>query len=400
MRRGSPFSGEDCAPDGVAGILPGMLSIQRDVAILGTGRALPKRKVTNDDLRPLVTNYDPASGDFSLWVDRVTHIQSRYWVDPDEESSGTIGTEAARRAIESSGVAPSEIDQLIFCSFTYNNLFPGEHPKMAHDLGLQCGAFVMTAACAGSLFGLSLAKALVSSGQCRNVLVVGSECLSRCTNVADPITAILFGDTAGAMLVGRKDPSKPGGLGSKVVLRTEYNAEAITMMNANCPQPRTFIDGDPRRTWRQMLRMEGGPRVLRSAVTRMADASVEALGFTSQDLKDDSPALREVLSRTFVVPHQANGRIVDGLQEKLAIARERVYRTIYFAGNSSAGSNPFTYDFACREGNLDRTEPPEGATTMGDVRPTGRRLATGDLVVMASIGAGYSYGAMVIEQAF
>lgn len=377
-----------------------MLSIDRDVAILGTGRALPKRQVTNAELQALVKNYDLSSGDFSGWVDRVTHIQSRYWIDPDAESSGSLGTEAARRAIEVSGVAPSEIDHLIFCSFTYNNLFPGEHPKMVQDLGLDCGAFVMTAACAGSLFGLSLAKALVRSGQCRNVLVVGSECLSRCTNIEDPITAILFGDAAGAMLVGRKDPSRPGGIGSKVVLRTEYNSEAITMMNANCPQPRTFVDGDPKRMFRQMLRMEGGPRVLRSAVTRMSDAAAECLGFTSRDLKDGSPALRETLAQAFLVSHQANGRIIDGLQEKLGLTRDRVFRTIYFAGNTSAASNPFTYDFAVREGNLDRTDPPDGAPEMGQVRPAGRRLAKGDLVLMTSIGAGYSYGAVAIEQAF
>jgi 3-oxoacyl-[acyl-carrier-protein] synthase-3 len=377
-----------------------MLPIQRDVAILGSGRALPKHQLTNDGLRPLVTNYDSSSGDFSLWVDRVTHIQSRYWIDPTVESAGSLGTEAARNAVESSGVDPAEIDHLIFCSFTYNNLFPGEHVKLLKDLGIDCGAFQMTAACAGSLYGLVLATSLVRSGQCRNVLVVGTECLSRCTDPADPITAILFGDAAGAMVVGRKDPAAPGGLLPRAVLRTEYNPEAISMTNANCPLPSAFVDGDYRREHRPMLRMEGGPRVLRSAVTRMADATVECLGFTSQDLKDGNPALREILDRARLVPHQANGRIVDGLQEKLGISRDRVYRTIYFAGNTSAASNPFTYDFAAREGNLDRVEPAEGSGRMGEVRPCGRRLQKGDLVLMPSIGAGYSFGAVVLEQAF
>jgi 3-oxoacyl-[acyl-carrier-protein] synthase III len=201
------------------------------------------------------------------------------------------------------------------------------------------------------------------------------------------------------LVVGRKDPSKPGGLGATAVLRTEYNADAIFMMNANCPQPRAFLDGDYRRMRRNMLKMEGGPRVLRSAVTRMADATAECLGFTARDLKDGNPDLLEVLGRAHLVSHQANGRIIDGLQEKLGLPRDRVYRTIYFAGNTSAASNPFTYDYATREGNLDRAEPPEGATEMGAIRPSGRKLAKGDLVLMASIGAGYSYGAIAIEHA-
>lgn len=363
-------------------------------ALLGTGRALPSRRITNDELRGFIRNYDESSGDFALWVDRVTHIQERHWTDAETESAGTMGTAAARAALESSGVAPSEVDQLLFCSFTPNELFPGEHVRMVRDLGLSCGAFQMTAACAGSVYGLALARSLVLSGQCRNVLVVATECVSRATNFDDPLTAILFSDAAGAMLVGRPREPGDGGFLGHAVLRTEYHPTAITMSNGNCPTPDRYVDGDWRKERRPVLAMEGGARVLKSAVTRMADAVVECLGFTPQDLKDENPALREVLNRVKVVPHQANGRIVDGLQEKLGLPRANVYRTIYFLGNCSAATNAFTLDYGIRVGNLDRVEPPEGATTMGKIVASDARIRKGDLVVMVSIGSGYSYGAM------
>lgn len=377
-----------------------MLTVQRDVALLGTGRALPERRVSNAELRGLVRNYDEGSGDFALWVDRVTHIQDRYWIDPARESAGSLGETAARQALERSGVAASEVDHLIFCSFTYNEIFPGEHVKIVRNLGMTCGAFQMTAACAGSLYGMNLARALVMSGQCRNVMVVGVECLSRCTNFDDPVTAILFGDSAGAMLIGRKSDGRATGFAGTPILRTEYSADAIFMMNGNAPTQDRISATDDKLALRPMLAMQGGPRVLRSAVTRMADAVVECLGFTPQDLKDESPALRDVLSRVKLIPHQANGRIVDGLQEKLGLPRENVYRTIYFTGNCSAATNVFTLDYAVREGNLDRIAPAEGSQEMGRIVKTGAPIANGDLVVMVSIGAGYSYGAMAFVHAY
>lgn len=371
-----------------------MIPLDREVALLGTGRAQPSRRITNADLRPYINNYDESSGDFALWVDRVTHIQERSWIDPATESAGSLGTTASRAALEQSGLAPSEIDHVVFCSFTANEMFPGEHVRLIRDMGLSCGAFQMTAACAGSLYGMAVARSMVSSGLCRNVLVVGTECISRVTNFDDPLTAILFGDAAGAMVVGRKSDGAETGFLGRAVLRTEYHPTSITMPNGNAPTPDRYVDGDWRRESSPVLAMEGGARVLKSAVTRMADAVVECLGFTPQDLKDDLPALRDVLSRAKIIPHQANGRIVDGLQEKLGVPREHVYRTIYFLGNCSAATNPFTLDYAIRVGNMDRIEPPPGARQMGALVTTPERIRKGDLVVMVAIGSGYSYGAM------
>jgi 3-oxoacyl-[acyl-carrier-protein] synthase-3 len=377
-----------------------MVPLHRDVAILGTGRALPARRIPNAELAKLVSNYDAASGDFSVWVDRVTHIQERWWVEPGRENAGSLGMAASRHALEQAGLRGSEIDQVVFCSFTYDEIFPGEHALIARDLGTNCGTFVMTAACAGSVYGLTIARSLVQSGQCRNVLVVGSECMSRVTDLTDPMTAILFGDAAGAMVVGRKADGEDTGFLGTSVLRNEYHPTAIWMKNANCPVPGVLTGPDRRQQNREWLHMEGGPRVLRNAVNRMADAVVECLGFTPDDLRDGKPELRALLQRAKIVPHQANGRIVDGLQEKLGCPRENVYRTVYFAGNSSEATNAFTLDYAIREGNLDRQEPAEGSGRMGTIVRSDRRIAKGDLVVMVSIGAGYVYGAVAFVHGY
>jgi 3-oxoacyl-[acyl-carrier-protein] synthase III len=378
-----------------------MVNLDREVAILGTGSALPPRLVTNDELRGIVRNYDESSGDFCLWVDRVTHIQERRWIDPDRESAGTLGLEASRHAIEAAGLRPSEIEHVIFGSFTYNQLFPGEHAWLTKELGTDAGAFLMTAACAGMVFAFTLARSLVQAGQYRNVLVIGSECCSRVTDFDDPVTAILFGDAAGAVVVGRKDDGEDTGFLGRSVLRTEYTADAIHMWNANAPTPGRMSPAEElRRQERSFLRMEGGPRVLRNAVNRMADAVCEVLGFTARDLKDGNPELRALLDRAKIVPHQANGRIVDGLRDKLGVPDENVYRTIYFAGNSSAATNVLTLDRAVRVGNLRRVEPEEGSLRMGRIEPCGRTVQKGDLVVMVSIGAGYMYGAVAWVHAY
>jgi len=381
-----------------------MPQLDREVAILGTGSALPERVVTNAELRPYVQNYDESSGDFAVWVDRVTHIQERRWIDPTRETAGSIGLAAARRAIEAARIQPSDIEHVVFCSFTVEEMFPGDPSWMVNELGLTCGVFMMTAACAGTVWGVTIARSLVQSGQYKNVLVVGSECISRATDLNDPLTAILFADAAGAVVVGRKSDGAETGFYGKSIHRLEWAPESINMWNGNSATPKHLLgnkrDMLTREQERPVLRMVAGPRVLRNAVNRMAQAVVECLGFTMDDLKDESPALREVLSRAMIIPHQANSRIVEGLQEKHGLPVDSVYRTIYHTGNASAATMTYTLDYAVRVGNLRRAEPPEGAAHMGAISPCGRRLRKGDLVVLVSIGAGYLYGAVAFVHAY
>jgi 3-oxoacyl-[acyl-carrier-protein] synthase-3 len=374
--------------------------LDRNVAILGVGGAVPERRVTNEELRGLITGYDDESGDFSAWVDRVTHIQERRFADPAIDGVAQLSLESCRQAIESSGVDPSEIDQVILCSFTFEDLYPGVHAWLVPQLGLDCGAIILTGACSGSLWGLTYGRSLVQSGQCRNVLVIGAECISRAMDFTDPLTAILFADAAGAVVIGRTDGTEDVGFVGKSVLKSEFSNDSIMMTNCNAPPGQRMDATSPRTADRQYIRMAGGPRVLRNAVNRMAASVVEVLGHTMDDLKNDDPELRETLSRVRLIPHQANGRIIDGMQSKLGLGEDQVYRTVYIYGNSSAATNLITYDYGCREGNLRRLPPPEGVEAMGTIEPCGRRIEKGDLVVLTAIGAGYLYGSVAFVQAF
>ena len=375
------------------------LPFAHEVGVLGTGSQLGSRVVDNPTLERIVRGYDASSGDFSQWVERVTHIRSRNFC-AEGESAGTMGIAAAKRALEASGTDPAAVDLVIACTFTTSELFPGDAVDIARSLNPRCGVFTVAAACAGSLYGLATAFGMVRAGLHRNVMVVGVEHLTRAMNFADPLTAILFADGAGAVLIGRRPHPDPGsGFVDRVVLRHDYAPGTIMMDNANVAlADRVAGDAATRAApgadalvKRQFIRMEGGPRVLRNAVNAMADTVVTLLGFTMDDLKRDDPALRELLRQVHLVPHQANGRIVDGLQEKLGIPEEQVYRTIYFAGNMSAATNVVTLDYAFREGNLRRRENPDGTVEIG---PCGRRLRKGDLVVVTTIGGGYIYGAV------
>lgn len=371
------------------------LDLDPTVAILGTGSALPRRRVPNSELEGLIRGYDAESGDFATWVDRVTHIQERAFSDPTQgETAGSIGEIAARHAIDAAGIPVGEIDQMIFCSFTYGDQFPGEHVHLVDSLGIDCGTFAMTAACAGSLFGVTLARSLVQSGQCRNVLVVGSEMLSRVIDWGDPITAILFADAAGAVVVGRKDRERTGGFIGQSVLRSQLSTNTIMMKNGNCPPDGTLPGHDARVQERQFLGMRGGPRVLRNAINKMSTVVCESLGYTLDDLKNGNPELRALLDRAKIVPHQANGRILDGLQKALGVPRDNLYRTVYHAGNSSAATNVYTLDYAVRVGNQWREDPAEGQDGMGIIHDVDARIEPGDVVVLVSIGAGYLYGAV------
>ncbi len=367
-----------------------------DVAVLGTGSCLGSREITNETLRGLISNYDESSGDFSTWVDRVTHIQKRHWCGEDE-SAGTLGRTAAARAIEAAGIDRGEIDLLMAATFTPRELYPGDVVDIACSINERCGVFTLSAGCAGSVHTMALAQAMVRSGYARNVMVVGVEVLSQTIDLRDPLTAILFADGAGAVLIGRPRDPRPGtGMIDRVVLKHLYDGGNITMSNANLSLPSRILGPSDRAkdgyaVERQFLKMQGGPRVLRNAVNAMSEVTVELLGFTMDDLKEGHPGLRALLDQVHLVPHQANGRIVDGVQEKLGLAEDRVYRTVYHAGNMSAGTNVYTLDYAMREGNLRRREDPSGR---GVIVPCGRPLAKGDLVVVCTIGAGYIYGAV------
>lgn len=368
--------------------------INRSVTVLGTGRCIPPQRITNDQLRDMVTNYDEeASGDFSTWVDRVTHIHERCFIE-DGQTAGDMGAEAAKRALDMAGVKPTDLDLIIHASFTPSACVPGDHVMIADRIGAQSTpSFTLTAACAGSVQGMAIAYGMLASGMMRRILVVGAETISPTLDFGDPLTAILFGDGAGAVVLGRVDDTDAGMLPPD--LGFDFNWENISMGNMNMPFTSTVANparnGSPPTVEKTYLQMSAGPSVLRNAVNAMAGSVRKNLGYA--DGKVPGADMDELRGRIRLVPHQANGRIVDGLTKKLGLDPTRVTKTVHRYGNVSAASNLMALDYAVREGNLKADVEPETGKIL-EIHEVADPIRRGDLVVLPSIGAGYLFGSV------
>jgi len=374
--------------------------LNRSVAVLGTGSYLPETIVGNAALEGLIVGYDrEKSGDFSTWVDRVTHIHERRYIA--DETAAVLGAEAARRALDMAGVKASELDLIILASFTSSSQVPGDHVLISKEIGADATpSFLLTSACAGSVQGMAMAYGMLASGVMKRIMVIGSETISPTLDYADPLTSILFGDGAGAVVMGVVPESKGGML--PPVLGHEFNWENITMANINVP----FLsnvrdeggDGVPPAIEKAYLTMISGPSVLRNAVNTMAGSVREVLGYgNAGNGENRDPALADTLAGVRVVPHQANGRIVDGLRKKLDVPELKTTKTVYKVGNVSAASNLIALDFAMRTGNYEADVDAE----TGKIRSIGvvdDPIASGELVVLPTIGAGYLYGAVGFVQ--
>jgi 3-oxoacyl-[acyl-carrier-protein] synthase-3 len=366
------------------------------VQIAGTGSYVPSRVVDNRTLEGLVHGYDEAkSGPFAEWVDQVTHIHERRYAEPGSRSSD-LAIPAARRALEAAGVEPKDLSLIVYASFTMSHMIPGDHCLLAEALGAHaCPTFNLMAACAGSLYGLGMAYGMVASGAMRHVLVVGAETITPVVNFHDPLTALLFGDGAGAAVVSRDDAA-PAGTGMLPPhLSFEYSADTIRVENSNNPHGVRCFPAQPenpgvRLVEQSLIEMAGGPRVLRGAVNHMAECTVRVLGYEPRALRDGDPALAETLRSAWLVPHQANGRIIDGLVERLGVPPERTVKTIYRYGNLSAASNLVALDHAVRQGNMERVLDADGKVL--EVRTVPTTIQPRDLVLMPSIGGGYLMG--------
>ncbi|MEM8883916.1 MAG: ketoacyl-ACP synthase III [Planctomycetota bacterium] len=366
--------------------------LNRSVAVLGTGSYLPERVISNPVLEDLIIGYDSErSGDFTTWVDRVTHISERRYVS-DEQTVADIGSRAAKKALEMAGVEANELDLIILASFTGASSVPGDHVLIARELGADATpSFTHTAACAGSVQAMAMAYGMLASGVMRRILVVGAETISPTLDYADALTSILFGDGAGAVVLGTV-PESDGGM-LPPVLGHEFNWENITMANINQPflsKVHTPSDGTrPPGIEKAYLKMISGPSVLRNAVNTMAGCVRQCLGFESD--ADDGYA--DTMAGARVIPHQANGRIVDGLRKKLGVTAEQVTKTVYKVGNLSAASNVIALDFAMRKGNLRADVDGESGKILA-IEEYGKPIEKGELVVLPTIGAGYLFGAV------
>jgi 3-oxoacyl-[acyl-carrier-protein] synthase-3 len=312
--------------------------------IKGTGSALPKNRVSNAELAAKVDTSDE-------WITERTGIKFRHIAGPDE-TTATLATEASRRALQAAGMTPDDIDLIIVATATPDQTFPASATVVQHNLGCNGGvAFDVAAVCSGFLYAFSVAESMIRAGSAKNALVIGSETFSRILDWEDRATCVLFGDGAGAVVLC-------GEVGTRGALATRLHADGKH-------NELLYVDGGPSTTGTVgKLRMKGR-EVFRHAVTNLANVMTETL--EAAELQADDV--------DWVVPHQANARIIDATAKKLGLDSSKVVLTVDQHANTSAASVPLALDVAVRDG----------------------RIKQGDIVVLEAMGGGFTWGASVVR---
>lgn len=323
-----------------------MSVLERRAVIIGSGSALPERIVSNAEMAEMVDTTDE-------WIVERTGIRARY-IAGEGETTSSLATLAARRALDAAGVDAKDVDLIILATATPDQTFPASATIVQHNLGCNGGiAFDIAAVCSGFLYALTTADAMLRAGNARCALVIGAETFSRILDWEDRTTCVLFGDGAGAMLLQARDvdptdPQAPGILASRLHADGAYN-------------DMLYVDGGPSTTQTVgKLRMKGR-EVFRHAVVNLASVLEEVLTSTGRQASDID----------WVVPHQANLRILDATARKLGLPAEKVVVTVDHHANTSAASVPLAYDEAVRDG----------------------RIRPGQLVMFEAMGGGFTWGA-------
>jgi 3-oxoacyl-[acyl-carrier-protein] synthase-3 len=317
--------------------------------IKGCGGYLPARVLTNADLAKIVDTSDS-------WITERTGIKERH-IAADGELTSTMGTAAARLALDDAGLAPEDIDLIILATSTPDQTFPATAVTIQAELGMTHGAaFDMQAVCSGFVFALATADSYLKSGQFKRALVIGSEAFSRILDWQDRSTCVLFGDGAGAVVVEAQKLN--GALTDRGILATSLRSDGRY-------RDKLYVDGGPSSTGTVgHVRMDG-PEVFRHAVTKISeviDATLTQAGYKASDID-------------WFVPHQANKRILDGAARKLGLDPARIIVTVDKHANTSAASIPL----ALSQGRVD-----------GRIKP-------GDLVLLEAMGGGFTWGAVLLR---
>lgn len=318
--------------------------------ITGTGGYAPPRVVTNDELAKTVDTSDE-------WISSRTGIKTRHLLDYEGQmGTADMGEHAARRALEAAGVDPAELDLIVVATVTPDMRLPSTAALLQHRLGAtKAAGFDVAAACAGSLYALSIAERFVASGSHKKVLVVGGETMTAITNWSDRGTCVLMGDAAGAMVLEQGSSDGAGFLDTQLYLDGSQ-WDAIHIPKGGSKGPLTAEDIAEKRDRMVM----NGREVYKFAVRALPKAAEDILernGLTTADVKH-------------VVAHQANLRILEAVSERLAIPLERWVLNIERYGNTSSASSLIAFDEARREG----------------------RIQPGELVLLLAIGAGLAWG--------
>jgi len=318
--------------------------------IAGTGSFLPPRRVTNAELAAELAARGVETSDD--WIVERTGIRARHFADPDVTSSD-LGVEAARRAMLAAGVGAQEIDLIIVATSTPDMVFPSAACILQHKLGIAgCAAFDVQAVCSGFVYALTVADAMIRTGSASKALVIGAEVFSRILDFDDRTTCVLFGDGAGAVVLEASDT--PG------ILATDLHADGrhVGILCVPGTVSGGKVLGDP------LLKMDG-QAVFKLAVGVLESAARAALaraGRTEADID-------------WLIPHQANIRIMQATAKKLKLPMDKVVVTVDQHGNTSAASIPLALDAAVREG----------------------RIAKGDTLMLEGVGGGFTWGAVLLD---
>ncbi len=317
--------------------------------VRGFGAALPKRVVTNKEMESLVETSDE-------WIVQRTGIRQRY-IAGEGETTASLGEQAARAALECAGLTPADIDLVIVATSTPDNTFPATAVNIQNRLGMTHGyAFDVQAVCTGFVYAMATADAHLRAGLAKRALVIGAETFSRILDWTDRTTCVLFGDGAGALVLEAAEGE--GTVADRGVLTSHLRSDGSH-------KDKLYVDGGPSSTGTVgHLRMEGR-EVFKHAVgmiTDVIEAAFESTGTAADDLD-------------WLVPHQANRRIIDGSAKKLGINIDKVVVTVDLHGNTSAASIPLALSVAAGDG----------------------RIKQGDLVMLEAMGGGFTWGAVLLR---
>ncbi|MDX2210647.1 MAG: beta-ketoacyl-ACP synthase III [Sphingopyxis sp.] len=313
--------------------------------IAGTGSALPRTIVTNAELAARVDTSDE-------WIVERTGIRQRHIAEPDE-TTATLGADAARAALAAAGLEPDDIGMIVLATATPDNTFPATATKVQALLGIDdCVAFDVGAVCSGFLYALTVADTMLRAGQAKHALVIGAETFSRILDWDDRTTCVLFGDGAGAVVLSAETGGNRNVLASKLHAQGKYG-------------DMLYVDGGPSTTGTVGHVRMHGREVFRHAVTNLAAVLGEVL--------DEAGLAPDAID--WVVPHQANLRIIDATARKLNLVPGRVVVTVDRHANTSAASVPLALDVAVRDG----------------------RIKPGDLVALEAMGGGFTWGAALVR---
>ena len=316
--------------------------------VKGVGHYLPRRIVENAEFEATLDTSDD-------WIRSRSGIERRHFAG-EGETTAIMAANAARGALDMAGMSADDVDAIIVATSTADFTFPSAATMVQANLGMKRGfAFDVQAVCAGFVFALTNANALILSGQARRVLVIGAETFSRIMDWTDRSTCVLFGDGAGALLLEAEEGA--GTTQDRGILATDLNSDGTH-------RDLLYVDGGSSTGTTGYLRMQGN-QVFRHAVEKLAATAMTALGRAGLDSADID----------WIVPHQANIRIIQGTAKKLGLPIEKVIVTVQDHGNTSAASIPL-------------------ALSVGHARG---QLTPGDLIVTEAIGGGLAWGAVVLR---